>query len=355
MKFKKLEGRGNEYLKIPIGSDVIWVDRFKKGYGRKQESLRTTNPAEAREKRDELFAVWLGEKKFISKKVKQLNSDLWPEWVRTKGRKRAKTLESINLAGQHLLSLMGDLYPDQITDSWWETVYIPMKRAERPERKFFNEWKWLSSYLKFSHRQGAIQILPKLENPDPPTEAGLSLEDSEINALYEFGNEELSLQIDFGFRHFMRRSEVLLLPWSEVSFAKGGVDLPAARTKTKKPRFVPLNDALLTNLQARKRASDSPYVFPSPADSKRPIGRTGNQRAWKNAIARANKESQRINPKATFHDLRHSGLSRAFVATNKYAEICIMAGLSLAEAQRTYLHIKPDQLRFVADLVKAGG
>lgn len=351
MKLIPIDGRGNEYLFTPEGQHVVWTSRSKKGFKRLQRSLRTSNTIEAREKRDELFAVWFGEKKKENKKVLKLAGERWDEWAKTKSRKSQGTNDSIKYSGQHIRPLIESMDPNEITGTWWENTYIPTKRAEASDRKFFNEWKWLSSFLNSLHREGHIEKLPLLENPDGETEEGLNLEDSEINALYAQAHGDLTLQIDLGFKHFMRRSEVLLLPYAEINFRKGGIELPAFRTKIRKARFVPLNDETLATLRARKALSKSPYVFPNRKDPKRPMGRKGNDKAWKGAIRRANQNGITISPEATFHDLRHSGLSRAFVATNRYAEICVVAGLSLAEAQRTYLHLTPDQTRFVAGLV----
>lgn len=352
MKLIEVPGKGNEYLKMPVGSNVIWVDRYKKGFKRLQRSLKTENTIEARQKRDELFLEHFGEKAKESKKVKRLAGERWIEWEATKKRKSHQTRESIKYSGKHLLPLIQNMYPEEITTSWWENTYIPLKKEMTHEnRKFFNDWKWLTSFLVSLHREGFIDTLPKLENPDPPTEEGLNLDDSEIEALYEEGSEDLGLQIDLGFKHFMRRSEVLLLPYKEINFRLGFIDLPAERTKIRKARKIPLNPETLEKLAQRKAQNGSPFVFPSPVDPKKPVARQGNQTAWERAIARANQESLRINPNATFHDLRHSGLSRAFIATNRYAEICVVAGLSLEEAQRTYLHLKPDDTRFVSSLV----
>lgn len=354
MKLIPLQGRGNEYLFRPNGSEIIWVSRYKKGFGRKQQSLGTKNNIEAREKRDDLFSDWLGEKPSdkISRKVKLFPKDLWPEWESTKKRKSQATRDSIRFSGKHLLPHIENMDPDEITETWWENTYIPAKRAETHElRKFFSDWKWLTSFLKYLHREGRLKRYPKLENPDPPTDAGLNLSDEEMQALYDHASQDLKLQIDLGFKHFMRRSEVLLLPYSEINYKEGFIDLPAIRTKIRNGRQIPLNDATIDKLRVRQADSKSPYVFPSPVDKNRPIRRQGNQTAWQSALLRANEKEIQINPDATFHDLRHSGLTRAFAATNRYAEICVVAGLSLAEAQRTYLHFKPNQLKFVSSLV----
>lgn len=352
MKLNPLGGRGNEYLKTPVDSKIIWVDRFKKGFKRLQRSLRTSNPPEARSERDRLFVEHFGERPVISDTVRLLSKDLFPNWEKTKARKSEATKDSIKYSFKHINPFIDHFYPDQINEAWWENTYIPAKLAESPDRKFANEQKWLMTYLNYLHREGFLKRLPQLKNPDGPSEEGLNLDDTEMSALYAEANLDLQLQIDLGFKHFMRRSEVCLLPWCEIDFKEGVINLPAERTKIRKARTVPLSSETLSVLIARKSKSDSPYVFPSPGRPDRSIGRKGNDTAWKRAIDRANRKTPVIRPEATFHDLRHSGLTRAFVATNRYAEICVMAGLSLEEAQRTYLHLKPEHTRFVAELVQ---
>lgn len=353
MKLIPIQGKGNNYLKRPVDSEIIWVDRFKKGFGRKQESLRTVEIMEARDKRDDLFAEWLGEKRKVHKKVKILAGEYWSTWAETKQEKSTAWQDTIKYSGKHLLPCIESLYADEITETWWKNTYIPEKRrSTHKDRRFFNDWKCLTSFLKYLHREGKVEKLPHLINPDSGPEEGLCLDDSEMLSLREYPNEDLQLQIDLGFEHFMRRSEVLLLPFSEIDFKMSVIKLPKERTKIRKKRDVPLNEKVLQKLKARRASQKSAHVFPSPVDEKRSITRTGNDTTWKNAIAKANEGGQRIRPEATFHDLRHSGLTRAFRATNRYAEICVMAGLSLEEAQRTYLHLNPDDTRFVADLVR---
>lgn len=352
MKLIPVAGRGNEYLFTRSGSAIIWVSRSKKGFPRIQNSLFTESPIVAREKRDELFALKFDEKRSLSKKVKRLAWPLWEEWALTKSAKSEQTKDSIYYSSQHLKPFLEELYPDELNEFWWQNTYIPKKKLENRDRRFFNEWKWLSSFLKSLHRVGVISQQPMLANPDPGPAEGLFLEDSEIESLVESACEDLRLQIDLGFRHFMRRSEVLLLPWREIDFKNGLINLPAERTKIRKARSIPLAKDVLPALEARHSTLGGRFVFPSPQSQDKPIGRLGNATAWRAAIKRANKGKQKIDPTATFHDLRHSGLTRAFAATNKYAEICVVAGLSLEMAQRTYLHLQPEHYRFVAGLVK---
>jgi len=276
--------------------------------------------------------------------------DLFDEWSKTKINKSFATRESIRVSAKHLKPYLEKITVDEINQIWWQNVYVADK-LKSGSRKFFNDWKWLTNFLKFSYKAGYTKNQSMLENPDLPSDEGIYLSDDEIEALRQFANDDLKLQIELGFRHFMRRSEVLLLEWREINFKKAMIELPAIRTKIRKARKIPISKSVLNALFERKSKSTSEYVFPSLKSNGRSIGRTGNDTAWKLAIKRANSSTERVNPKATFHDLRHSGLTRAFAASNKYAEICAVAGLSIQMAQKTYLHFQTDHLKFAADLV----
>jgi hypothetical protein len=64
---------------------------------------------------------------------------------------------------------------------------------------------------------------------------------------------------------------------------------------------------------------------------------------WKNQAG--------VSVKKKFHWLRHTGLTNAFRRQKlAAAQICFFAGLSLEEAQKTYLHFDEDDLRGVENL-----
>jgi integrase len=91
-----------------------------------------------------------------------------------------------------------------------------------------------------------------------------------------------------------RRSEVSELRWSEVDFAKGCINLPAARTKNKRPHIVPLGATARALLENSQNA-----MFSSKQDD-----RVFEFRAWdyyKNILDKASGVGD-----WTLHDLRRT-------------------------------------------------
>lgn len=69
----------------------------------------------------------------------------------------------------------------------------------------------------------------------------------------------------------MRGKEVRCLEWSEVEIEEGEIHLPGAKTKTREPRDVLLNDRAAEILRRRFEARRTRFVFPNPeGDGPRP-------------------------------------------------------------------------------------
>ncbi len=77
-----------------------------------------------------------------------------------------------------------------------------------------------------------------------------------------------------------RPNEVLLADWSEIRLEDGIWDMPASKTKNKRPHVVPLTPLSIRLLGELKALSgDSPYLFPSRYK--------GKERIKPNSISRA--------------------------------------------------------------------
>ncbi len=97
--------------------------------------------------------------------------------------------------------------------------------------------------------------------------------------------------------------------------------VPAARSKSKKPRHIPLSDAAVELLQALPRQDDIPWVFFNPKTKKPPVSIFY---AWDSIRKKVGLEEVRL------HDLRHS-----------YASFLVNAGRSLYEVQKLLGHHDP--------------
>jgi hypothetical protein len=118
--------------------------------------------------------------------------------------------------------------------------------------------------------------------------------------------------------------------------------LPARITKIRKARSFPYNENLEAHFQIldAKYGANRKYLFPSPVNPGRSIGRDGFATAWQTCKRRAGVVGK-------FHWLRHSALTRAFRSGKNPALICQVAGLDIKMAQSTYLHFEPEDCREV--------
>lgn len=149
-------------------------------------------------------------------------------------------------------------------------------------------------------------------------------------------------------------SEAILLSWDRVDEESRTIHLRAQDTKIRKKRTFPFNNklaALFVELKAEAKAMglNSKYVFPSlVSDKDEPMSFSEFRTLWEATCKKAN-----LPEGSRFHWLRHTGLTKAFKrARLDAARICHFAGLSLDEADRTYLHFKPEDLRGVETLVE---
>lgn len=347
MKYEKIKGSQNHHLFRPYGPDgvlreVIWVRLHKTGKGRLEESLKTTHLGEAREKRDVRVAEFLGEKRRGHKSA-FLVEDKFPEFLDLKKGKAKATYESMSAHWElHLKHFFGAMLLDEVTGTEW-LKYVNDKRIKFPDRKFFNDRKYLSMFLGWLHREGFIEKLPKLDAVDPEVTAGKVFDQDEIVELLKFSPHELKIQIKMALTMGMRKGEILSLEWTQIDFKRKTIHLPAAKTKIRKARTFGLSDASLRDLSLRKAESESLWVFPSWTTLEASVGRNGNKTAWTRCRRRAKVTGR-------FHDLRHTFLTHAFKKSVNPALICEYAGLSLDEAQKTYLHFTVEDTRVVGTL-----
>ena len=118
-----------------------------------------------------------------------------------------------------------------------------------------------------------------------------------------------------------RKRELLDARWDEIDFSRRMLTVPAARSKSKKPRHIPLSDAAVELLQSLPRQDDIPWVFFNPK-TKKPL--VSMFCSWDTIRKRTG------IPELRLHDLRHS-----------YASFLVNAGRSLYEVQKLLGHYDP--------------
>jgi integrase len=332
MKYEKIKGNANHHL-FRRGK-WIWVRLFKAGRGVLERSLQTSELGVAQVRRDEQISAFLGSKpKWKGQAL--LVADAFPEFLELKKSKAKRTYESIKGHWDlHLGPYFGSYRVQDITESEW-IRYVQHKRQIAAERKFFNDRKYLAMFLNWLHRNGKIPKLPMLEDVDPERKAGKIFEPAEIKRLLEHATGDLHLQILMAITMGMRKGEILKLECCDIDFTVRAIHLPEFKTKIRKARSFAISDACLMGLKARVAAAESGFVFPYRS----------NQKAWVSCKKHAGIIGR-------FHDLRHTFLTRSFKEAVNPALICHYAGLSLDEAEKTYLHFTIEDTRVVSSLIQ---
>lgn len=349
MKFKKIEGTQNHHLFRPYGSngelrEVIWIRFSRVGKGRLEESLKTSILSEARILRDKLIAEFLGTKVRWTGKV-FLVEDKFPEFLELKKIKSVGTQNSMrNQWENHLKDGLGGCLIDEVNNSVW-LKYVAQKRQQSPDRKFFNDRKYLMMFLKWLHDEGLIQKIPKIDHVDPEVEAGQIFDDEEIETLFACcDHQDLKDQMTMAYTMFMRHGEIWSLEWGQIDWKKRTIYLPAEKTKIRKARTFVMSGPGEAVLRRRFNEKVSGWVFPHPDRPEECHGRFGTKSQW-----------ERLRDETgiwkRFHDWRHTALTKAFKSSVNPALICEYAGLSLEEAQRTYLHFTPEDTKVISEIV----
>lgn len=120
-----------------------------------------------------------------------------------------------------------------------------------------------------------------------------------IAAAGDSRNRSLAAAVSLLLYTGMRVSELLSSRWENVDADARTLFVPTS--KTGRSRHVPLAQAALEVIAAMPRAKGATYLFPSPADPRKPLGSI--KHGWQTA-----RESVGL-PDLRIHDLRHSAAS----------------------------------------------
>ena len=147
----------------------------------------------------------------------------------------------------------------------------------------------------------------------------------EVRRLFEELDDNANVQVGQVIRLLLltgaRKREVLDARWSEIDMSRRLLTVAASRSKSKKPRHIPLSDAAVELLRTLPRHEGVPWVFFNPRTGKPPVSIFY---AWDSIRRKVGLEEVRL------HDLRHS-----------YASFLVNAGRSLYEVQRLLGHHDP--------------
>lgn len=143
----------------------------------------------------------------------------------------------------------------------------------------------------------------------------------------------------------LRRGELFMLQWENVSLARAELIVRAATAKSNKSRHVALNAAAVAVLRELAEVKHiSGFVFVN-ADTGKPF--TTIKKSWATLAEMAKLDD------FTFHDLRHDFASRLVQAGVNLYEVRDLLGHSSITLTERYAHLAPHQKRAAVALLDA--
>lgn len=230
---------------------------------------------------------------------------------------------------KRLLSYYGHKYLDEITPGDIERHKVSRKKDGVCNATINRELALLKNIFN-----KAIDSEDYGIDRNPVVKAGMLEEDSrrerilepdEIHRLFRAAeglqSKNLSLLLAIALNTGMRKTEILTLRWEHIDFEKRTIAITKDRSKSKRPREVPMNEQLHRELWLTKQGNASSFVFYNPKTE-------SHLKHIKESFGRAC-EKAKIND-LTIHDLRHTAAS---LLVNE-------CGFSLKEAAEVLGHSK---------------
>jgi integrase len=206
-----------------------------------------------------------------------------------------------------------------------------------------NELTVLRHMLRLARRWGYVDQVPDVDMPRKPEGRQRYLEEEEIGRLLvtcrRSRNPYLAAIVTIAVNTGMRKAEILGLTWERLDLSTSRITL--YRTKSGKPRGVPMNSAVYGTLVALQpdAAQRAGLVFRRSAD--RAWGQI--RRAFTTALERAEIKGFR------FHDLRHTAASHMVMRGASLKDVQEILGHADYKMTMRYSHLSPAHLRAAVD------
>lgn len=265
-----------------------------------------------------------------------------------KGYKRSWVTDESHLRN-HILPALGHLYMDEIKRQHMVNLFS-QHRAEHKAattnrviiltRFIFNSaLRWEVPGLEKNPTRG-IPMYPE----DNKLERFLTVEEAQrlFQALEESDSEMLKYIVTMLLVTGARRSEVFQAKWEDFNVERR--QWTVEFNKTGKPRYIPLSDIAIANLQQVPRIEGCEYAFPNLK-----TGQPYNHifRSWDNARKKAGLPELRI------HDLRHSFASFLVNSGRSLYEVQKILGHTQIKTTQRYAHLSQDSLISAANTVSS--
>ncbi len=363
---KAKDTKGNEIpnLYVDPRSGHYYVRKSKKGKKPLIKSLGKISLTIAKTLKDQKIAEWLGDDKPSAKKGVKLHlfTTIWEGEYFPHKKKTTKTATctAYDVAYRtHLKKALEDKFVETITSATWDKIVEDAPKGAI----MFNARKALVNFLNYCHTEkGIIPPPPKLKLPDERKQkmkgakkaAGKVYTRRQVVLLARRAGagSELRLAILMGYRMGMRIGEVCSLRYSEgntegeynyCEFKRDGVVIHLNETKVKKDRHFYADLMVERILKHRRKSRKSEWVFPQRTRLDKRLSTNGLDKYWQDV-------KSKLQIVGRFHDLRHTFLTWKFKSKGAKANmalICNYAGLTLSEAERTYLHLDENDTKGV--------
>jgi integrase len=174
----------------------------------------------------------------------------------------------------------------------------------------YNVRSVLSHFMKWCVKNGYRNTLPIFDVGRIVRRKRRILKPHEMSAIWSHSEGSLRVFVAHAMILGMRRSEIMTLEWGQINFTDRVIFLPAAKTKTKRDRYVTIPNSVLEILVDRVRGQaaagiSTKWVFPHALNPSKPADRDGLKTAWHSCLRRAfNVPKGDAHPNITWHDLR---------------------------------------------------
>lgn len=213
-----------------------------------------------------------------------------------------------------LLPAFSEIPLDKLGNADWNAWITSTQSVEhRRITRYFNARKALIEILNAAKKEGLIDRIPSLDNPDEPKNVGRVLEEIEIWLILRHTTYPI-FRLFFWVLYKMgcRPREILQWEWSMFTWAEPGhtwLQVPARISKTGRTRPIAINPSVSAHLhRILRRGVTSRFVFPNRIHVDKP--QLSYHGAWRTACTKAGVKA------AVPYDNRRTFITNA-VAKNK--------------------------------------
>jgi integrase len=255
---------------------------------------------------------------------------------------------------KYLNDFFGICLPEEVTiEKWLEfTGYV---QKINPGYVMFNLTKNMKAVLNHLHAEGVILKKPKIFNPNQNKEDARRKKKrnriytpQEIVRLDKHCTDDQRLALWLGYDMGFRLDDCVKLTWDRCTLLgkKPVIEFYGDENKTKFSGSIPISDNVLGLLQARKKESDSVWVFPLKGDKTKPM--------LPQAIRFEDVVRSSGVDYGSHHLLRHTRLTEDF-SNKDISDTLVMKvrRVSMRVALEHYIHPSDEDLELLRNTAKA--